>query len=86
MARTDDGMFELLYVKDTNLFKFLGKVLLPVYEAKHLTYKNLYHYPVRTLGIKSSRLFLADIDGEEERALSAEVSIIPNAIRIRAPR
>ena len=86
MAKPDDGVFELLYVKNTNMFKFLGKVLLPVYDAKHLAYKNLYHYPVRTLIVKSSRQFLVDIDGEEEKALSAEVSVIPDAIKLRTPR
>lgn len=86
MARFDDGVLELLYVKDTNLFKFLSRVLLPVYEAKHLAYEHLYHRAVQRIEVSGDRLFLADIDGEEEKALSAEVSVIPGAIRIRTPR
>ncbi|HEX7318949.1 MAG TPA: diacylglycerol kinase family protein [bacterium] len=86
MARFDDGVLELLYVKNTNLFKFLSRVLLPVYEAKHLAYEHLYHRAVQKIEVSGDRLFLADIDGEEEKALSAEVSVIPNAIRIRTPR
>ncbi len=85
MARFDDGLLELLYVKNTNLFKFLSRVLLPVYEAKHLAYEHLYHRAVQKIEVSGDQLFLADIDGEEEKALSAEVSVIPNAIRIRTP-
>lgn len=85
MASINDGYLEVLYVKNTNIFKFIYKVLLPVYEARHLLYKNLFHFPTKNLKILSKGIFLADIDGEEEKAEEVEVSIIPGAIKIIVP-
>lgn len=85
MAKMDDGYLEILYVKNTNIFKFIYKVLLPVYEARHLLYKNLFHFSTKNLKILSKGIFLADIDGEEEKAEKVEVSIIPRAIPVIVP-
>ncbi len=85
MAKMDDGYLEVLYVKDTNIFKFIHKVLLPVYKARHLLYKNLFHFSTKNLKILSKEIFLADIDGEEEKAEKVEVSIIPRAIPVIVP-
>ncbi len=85
MASINDGFLEILYVKDTNLFKFIKNVLMPVYEARHLLYRNLYHCKARYLEIKSRRVFLTDIDGEEEKAQEVKVSIKQSAIRVVVP-
>jgi diacylglycerol kinase family enzyme len=85
MAKTDDGLFEILYVKDTNIFKFLIHVLGKVYQAGHLKYKNVYHCQGRELKIRGDRLFLTDVDGEVEKAQEITVSLIPKAIKIRVP-
>jgi diacylglycerol kinase (ATP) len=85
MAKTDDGLFEILYVKNTNIFKFLIHVLGKVYQAGHLKYKNVYHYQGRELRIRGDRLFLTDVDGEVEKAQEVTVSLIPQAIKIRVP-
>jgi diacylglycerol kinase (ATP) len=85
MAKTDDGFFEILYVKDTNIFKFLLHVLGKVYQAGHLQYKNVYHCQGRELRIRGDRLFLTDVDGEVEKAQEITVSLIPKAIKIRTP-
>ncbi len=82
MAKINDGSLEVLYVKDTNLFKFIKHVLLPVYNAQHLLYKNLYHCKAKRLKIAGEKIFLTDIDGEEERAQEVEVSIIQGAVRV----
>ncbi len=85
MANMSDGFLEILYVKDTNNFKFIQNVLLPVYEAKHLLYSKLYHFRARKLKIVSEKLFLADIDGEEEKAQEVEISIAPQQIMVAVP-
>jgi len=85
MASITDGYLEVMYVKNTNLFKFIKNVLLPVYDARHLLYKNLFHYRTKNLKILSEKTFLADIDGEEEKAQEVEVSIIPKAIKVIVP-
>lgn len=82
MARLDDGFLEVLYVRDTNLIKFIINVLLPVYDAKHLAYEKLYYFKTNRLKIVSKKVFLADIDGEEEKAKEVEIAIIPQAINV----
>jgi YegS/Rv2252/BmrU family lipid kinase len=82
MARLDDGRLEVLYVKDTNLFKFIRRVLMPVYQAGHLSYERFYHRPARRVRITGDRVFLCDIDGEEEKAEAVEIKIVGGAVRI----
>ncbi len=85
MALVDDGNLEILYVKDTNMFKFLTRVLFKVYQAGHLSYKNVPHYQGRLLKIKTDRICVLDFDGEMEKADEVEISIVPGAIRVRVP-
>ncbi|GAG72167.1 unnamed protein product, partial [marine sediment metagenome] len=86
MALPDDGLFEVIYVKDTNMFKFLVHVLGKVYQAGHLEYRNVYHYQGREIKIQAERLFLTDVDGEVEKAQEVTISLIPKAIKIRVPK
>ncbi|MCX7995055.1 MAG: diacylglycerol kinase family lipid kinase [candidate division WOR-3 bacterium] len=85
MASINDGYLEILYVKDTNIFKFIKHILLPVYDANHLLYKNLYHHRAKKLKIIGEKIFPVDIDGEEEKASEVEISIIPGKIKIVVP-
>jgi YegS/Rv2252/BmrU family lipid kinase len=85
MALLDDGKLEILYVKDTSIFRFITNVLGKVYEGKHLEYKNVYHIRGERLHILSEQPCLCDIDGEEEKACEVVVSIIPKAIKIKVP-
>uniref|UniRef100_A0A7V0Z4N0 YegS/Rv2252/BmrU family lipid kinase n=1 Tax=candidate division WOR-3 bacterium TaxID=2052148 RepID=A0A7V0Z4N0_UNCW3 len=85
MACINDGYLEVLYVKETNTFKFIKNVLIPVYDAKHLFYKNLYHLHAQKLKIVSNKVFPVDIDGEEEKAEEIEISIMPRALNIVTP-
>jgi diacylglycerol kinase (ATP) len=85
MARIDDGRFEILYVKDTNLFRFIHRVLIPVYEARHLGYERLYHRSARQIKVTSRRVFTCDVDGEEEKADKVEISIRDRAVRVLTP-
>jgi len=84
-ASPDDGVFEFIYVKETNIFKIVSEILTKVYEGKHLGYHNVYHYRGKGLTIESDRAFLADVDGEEEKAHRATVSIMPKAVSMKVP-
>lgn len=86
MALIDDGNLEVLYVKNTNIFKFLIKVLARVYDAKHLHYKNVFHHQAKELRVICDRVCLMETDGEEVRAEEVVVSIIPQALRIKVPK
>jgi YegS/Rv2252/BmrU family lipid kinase len=85
MARLDDGHMEILYVRDTTLFTFLRRVLLPVYKAGHLGYERLFHQKGQSVAISGTRIFLCEVDGEEERAETAAVTLLPRALRIVMP-
>lgn len=85
MAKLNDGVLDLLYVKDTNRFKFIERVLLPVYQAGHLAYRHVYHHPARRVRIVSDRVIPVELDGEEEKAEEVRIAVVPNAIRIRVP-
>jgi diacylglycerol kinase (ATP) len=85
MARIDDGLLEILYVKDTSIFKFIVHILGKVYDGKHLDYHNVYHHQGRKIHIKSPQPCLIDIDGEEDKAYEVSISIIPKALKITIP-
>lgn len=86
MAKINDGIFEFLYVKDTNILKFITKVLLPVYQANHLKYKNLYHIRGKKLKITSDKHFLFEIDGEPLKAKEIELTVEEKKLKIRIPK
>ncbi len=83
MARVDDGMLEFIYVRNTNLFKFVYHVLSRVYSGGHLKYRNVRHLRGTELTIRSERVFLLEADGEEERAQEVNVTILPQALKMR---
>lgn len=86
MAKIDDGILEFLYVKDTNIYRFIKEVLLPVYEAKHLKYRNIYHFRGKKLKIVGENHFLFEMDGEPLKAREIELSVIENRIKLKIPR
>ena len=83
MARVDDGVLEFIYVRNTNLFKFVYHVLSRVYSGGHLKYRNVRHLRGGDLTIQSERVFLLEVDGEEERAHEVNVRILPRALNVR---
>jgi diacylglycerol kinase (ATP) len=85
MACVNDGILEILYIKDTSIFKFIVRVLGKVYDGKHLEYENVHHVSGTRVHIMSEHPCLGEIDGEEEKAHEVVVSIIPRAIKIRVP-
>lgn len=83
MALVDDGVFEFIYVRSTNLFKFVYHVLSRVYSGGHLKYRNVRHLRGTELKIASERVFLLEVDGEEERAHEVHIKLIPRALKMR---
>ena len=81
-AVVDDGMMEFIYVKDTNLFKFIARVLARVYSGKHLLYHKVHLLRGRHLVVHAEKVFLAEADGEVERADTLRVDVLSGAIRI----
>jgi len=86
MALIDDGILEILYVKDTSIFKFIIHVLGKVYDGKHLEYEHVHHISGKSMRIICTQPCLCEIDGEEEKANEVHVNVIPKMIKIRIPR
>jgi YegS/Rv2252/BmrU family lipid kinase len=82
MAVVDDGVMEFLYVKDTNFFKFIARVLVRVYAGEHLAYPRVHLRRGRQMKVEGERVFLAEVDGEVERADVIQVDVLPAAVRI----
>jgi len=82
MAVVDDGIMEYMYVKDTNFFKFIGKVLARVYEGEHLAYHRVHLRRGKQLKIVGEKVFLVDVDGEVERANMVCFDVLPKAVGI----
>ncbi len=82
MAVVDDGIMEFMYVKDATFFKFLSKVLAKVYEGEHLAYHKVHVARGKELVVESSKTFLADVDGEVEKAQKIRVEVLPRAVGI----
>jgi len=85
MAEINDGFLEFLYVKDTNIVKFITEVLLPVYDAKHLKYKNLFYRRGKKLKIIGEKNFLGEIDGEFFKAKEIEIKVEEKKLKIKTP-
>jgi diacylglycerol kinase (ATP) len=86
MAVVDDGIMEFMYVKDTNFFKLISKVLARVYQGEHLAYHNVHVCRGRKAVIEGQRIFLVDIDGEVEKAQKISVEVLPKRIGILVKR
>jgi len=86
MAEVDDGVLECIYVKNTNIFKFVSNVLAKVYTGEHLRYRNVCHCPGRELRIVCDKAFRVDVDGEQEKAQELVITLMPRALRMRVPR
>jgi YegS/Rv2252/BmrU family lipid kinase len=82
MAVVDDGILEFIYVKDATFFKVVTKVLAKVYEGEHLAYHKVHACRGKELIVEGQKVFLADVDGEVEKAQKMRVEVLPKAIRI----
>jgi YegS/Rv2252/BmrU family lipid kinase len=82
MAVVDDGIMEFMYVKDTGFFKFVSKVLAKVYAGEHLAYHKVHLCKGRQLKVHGEKVFLAEADGEVERANTICLDVLPKAVRI----
>jgi diacylglycerol kinase (ATP) len=82
MAVVDDGIMEFLYVKDTNFMKFVNKVLAKVYTGEHLSYHKVYLCKGRRLKVQGEKVFLAEVDGEVERASTIYLETLPKSVRM----
>ncbi len=85
MAEIDDGLIECIYVKNTNIFKFVSNVLVKVYTGGHLAYHKVHHYRGKRLRVVGTKTFRVDVDGEEEKTRELVITLMPRALKMRVP-
>ena len=84
-ADPNDGMLEIVTIGDTSKLRFLGN-LPKVFKAEHVELDGVEVFKAREVEISSSRPFDVYADGECLTSLPATVRIIPDALRVIAPR
>jgi YegS/Rv2252/BmrU family lipid kinase len=84
-ADPNDGMLEIVAIGHTSKLRFLGN-LPKVFSAKHVELEGVEVFKAREVEIISSRPFDVYADGECLTSLPATVRVIPDALRVIAPR
>ena len=80
-AELDDGMLDLLMLKEISVAKFLWH-LPKIYKGTHLKIPEVYFQKVRKFNALSSEQVILDIDGESPGYLEATFEILPRILNL----
>lgn len=81
-AELDDGLLDLLMLKEITLVKFLWH-LPKIYMGTHLKLPVVYFQKVRKFTALSSEQVILDIDGESPGTLEATFEILPRILKLQ---
>ena len=81
-AELDDGLLDLLMLKEISLVKFLWHVP-KIYMGTHLKLPVVYFQKVRKFTALSSEQVILDIDGESPGTLEATFEILPRILKLQ---
>ena len=81
-AELDDGLLDLLMLKEISLVKFLWH-LPKIYMGTHLKLPVVYFQKVRKFTALSSEQVILDIDGESPGTLEATFDILPRILKLQ---
>jgi len=81
-AELDDGLLDLLMLKEISLLKFLWH-LPKIYMGTHLKLPVVYFQKVRKFTAVSSEHVILDIDGESPGFLEATFEILPKVLKLQ---
>ncbi len=91
MARPDDGLLEVIVLETRTRLRLIAK-LGTVYKGTHLREPGVSHFSCRSLeltplqsGPAGRHLFPLDVDGDALGDVPLAVSVVPGALRVRAP-
>jgi YegS/Rv2252/BmrU family lipid kinase len=84
-ADPSDGLLEVVMIEDTPKLRFLGN-LPKVFSAKHVQLAGVKTVRAHELEISADRPFDVYADGEVITTLPATVRLIPDALRVIAPK
>ena len=81
-AELDDGLLDLLMLKEISLAKFLWH-LPKIYKGTHLELPEIFFQKVRKFTAQSSEQVILDIDGESPGNLKATFEVLPQILSLQ---
>jgi len=91
MARPDDGLLEVIILETRTRLRLIAK-LGTVYKGTHLSEPGVSHFSCRSLELtplgaapSGRQVFPLDVDGDPLGDVPLSVTVVPGALRIRAP-
>ena len=81
-AELDDGLLDLLILKEISVAKFLWH-LPKIYKGTHLKIPEIFFQKVRKFTAESSEQVILDIDGESPGYLGATFEVLPKILNLQ---
>ena len=81
-AELDDGLLDLLILKEISVAKFLWH-LPKIYKGTHLKIPEIFFQKVRKFTAESSEQVILDIDGESPGFLAATFEVLPKILNLQ---
>jgi len=81
-AELDDGLLDLLILKEISVVKFLWH-LPKIYKGTHLKIPEIFFQKVRKFSAESSEQVFVDIDGESLGNLKATFEVLPKILNLQ---
>ena len=81
-AKMDDGLLDLLMLKEISVAKFLWH-LPKIYKGTHLKIPEIFFQKVRKFTAESSEQVILDIDGESPGYLAATFEVLPKILNLQ---
>jgi len=81
-AELDDGLLDLLMLKEISVAKFLWH-LPKIYKGTHLQIPEIFFQKVRKFTAESSEQVILDIDGESPGYLAATFEVLPKILNLQ---
>ena len=81
-AELDDGLLDLLMLKEISVAKFLWH-LPKIYKGTHLKIPEIFFQKVRKFTAESSEQVILDIDGESPGYLAATFEVLPKILNMQ---
>ena len=81
-AELDDGLLDLLILKEISVAKFLWH-LPKIYKGTHLQIPEIFYQKVRKFTAESSEQVILDIDGESPGCLPASFEVLPKILNLQ---
>jgi len=81
-AELDDGLLDLLMLKEISVAKFLWH-LPKIYKGTHLKIPEIFFQKVRKFTAESSEKVILDIDGESPGYLAATFEVLPKILNLQ---